>query len=152
MFICELDFEGGVLHVEAEEKRRDVTRDGICVARCTVIFPQAEGGGIYASAAERFSDFYSSVADGFVNFFAENIGKRASDELTLSDARARYRFFRYECRCEFLTEAVKSDGEEQLRVSRHTVLCRRGQTLWESRDSMLWRLPSLVLAREVKRP
>ena len=151
MFVCKLDLEGGVLHVEAEKKRRDVTRDGICVARCTVIFPQIAGEGICAPA-ERFSDFYSSVADCFADFFAENIGKRASDELTLSDARARYRFFRYECRCEFLTEAVKSDGEEQLRVSRHTVLCRRGQTLWESRDSMLWRLPSLVLAREVKRP
>lgn len=147
MFICELDFEGGALRVGTEEKRRDVTRDGICVARCTVIFPQIEGEGICAPAV-RFSDFYSSVADGFADFFTENIGKRASDELALSDARARYRFFRYECRCEFLTEAVKSDGEEQLRVSRHTILCRRGQTLWESRDAMLWRLPSLVLAME----
>lgn len=150
--MCQLNFDGGALRVSMQEERREVKVDGACVMRCLVIFPKAEGDGIYTPAAARFSDLYSSVADGFISFCVENIGKRASDELTLSDARARYRFFRYECRCEFLTEAVKSDGEEQLRVSRHTVLCRRGQTLWESRDSMLWRLPSLVLARDVKRP
>ena len=150
--MCQLNFDGGALRVSMQEERREVKADGTCVMRWLVIFPQAEGDGIYTPAAARFSDLYSSVADGFISFCVENIGKRASEEFALSDARARYRFFRYECKCEFSIETVTPDGEESLRVSRYTTLCRRGQTLFESRDEMLWRLPTLLVARDIKRP
>ncbi|MBE6694121.1 MAG: hypothetical protein E7589_05085 [Ruminococcaceae bacterium] len=152
MFICELDLEGGALRLRTEEKRRDVKRDGICVARCTVIFPQAEGEGIYAPAAARFSDLYSSVADGFISFCVENIGKRASEEFSLSDARQRYRFFRYECVCEFSPTVIDHDGGKLLQAERVSRLCRGGKVTWESRDVFFWRLPSLLVAKDIKHP
>lgn len=145
-------FEWGEMQVSVEREVRDVRADGSCVMRGQVIYPQITCEGEYAGAADRFSQFYRDICTSFLDFCQQNTGKRASEEFSLSDARQRYRFFRYECKCELSPKVITLDGERLLEVSRHACLFRRDGVLWESRDSLVWRLPSLIVARDIKRP
>lgn len=147
MFNCELMFDGENLRIHTEERYRDVRELGVCVMRASVNFVQIQAEEKYVDAANRFSAFYCDVADKFLSFCVENIGKRASEEFMLADARARYRFMRYECRCELIPRLVQEGEISRLEVSRHTCLRRRNDTIWEDGDILVWKLPSLLIGR-----
>lgn len=151
MFSCELCFDNGILRIFTDTISQDVRQLGMCVMRVNVSFPRIEAEGEYTEAASRFSKFYAEVADNFLSYCVENIGKRASEEFTLADARKRYRFFRYECVCEFLPKLIESDNIRLLEIRRRVYLRRRSGTLWEDGDIFVWKLPSLLLAKDIKR-
>jgi hypothetical protein len=147
MFNFELCVDGEIFRIFTEERLCDVRRLGVCVMRARVNLVRIEANGEWADAASRFSEFYADVSDKFLKFCEENIGKRASEEFALADARMKYRFSRYDCKCGFVPGVVQEEGVYRLEVARNTEICRRAVLLAESRDTLVWELPRLLIKR-----
>ena len=100
----------------------------------------------HQNAAAQFSKFYSSLADTFIQNSIDSIGKYALDEAQrLSSARgvmAMYTLRRFECRCIFSPTLITDENlnEPRVEVNRNTLLLQGGNTLFESRDTLIWQL------------
>lgn len=100
----------------------------------------------YQNAATHFSNFYSLLADTFIQSSIDSIGKYALNEaqklFSARGAMAMYTLQRFECRCTFSLTSItdKKLDEPYAEVARNTLISKGGSILSESRDTLIWQL------------